>query len=66
MNVKESEDPRLQWFKGSYSGDEGGDCVEVAPAPSVMHVQDSKVIQKWGIAVPPTPWLAFLDPARRI
>ncbi|MFJ8141923.1 DUF397 domain-containing protein, partial [Streptomyces sp. NPDC096013] len=33
----------LAWFKSSYSGSEGGDCVEVAAHPSAVHVRDSKV-----------------------
>ncbi|MFI6621125.1 DUF397 domain-containing protein [Streptomyces sp. NPDC050528] len=35
--------PELHWFKSSYS-DSGdiNDCVEVAVAPAVIHVRDSK------------------------
>ncbi|MFJ9247729.1 DUF397 domain-containing protein [Streptomyces sp. NPDC101776] len=35
--------PELHWFKSSYS-DSGdiNDCVEVAIAPSAIHVRDSK------------------------
>ncbi|MFG2516192.1 DUF397 domain-containing protein [Streptomyces sp. NPDC048584] len=32
----------LAWFKSSYSGTEGGDCVEVAAATAVVHIRDSK------------------------
>ncbi|WP_328560384.1 DUF397 domain-containing protein [Streptomyces coelicoflavus] len=32
----------LQWFKSTYSGDEGGQCVEVAACPHTVHVRDSK------------------------
>ncbi|NKQ29297.1 DUF397 domain-containing protein, partial [Streptomyces galbus] len=32
----------LQWFKSSYSGSEGGECVEVARSPQTVHVRDSK------------------------
>lgn len=32
------------WIKSSYSGNNGGDCVEVAPGfPGVVPVRDSKV-----------------------
>jgi len=34
----------LAWFKSSYSGAEGGDCVEVAAATGVVHVRDSKAV----------------------
>ncbi|MET8806399.1 DUF397 domain-containing protein [Streptomyces sp. NPDC004546] len=35
-------DAQLRWRKSSYSGSGGGDCVEVAIAPSAVHVRDSK------------------------
>ena len=33
---------QLTWLKSSYSGDEGGECVEVALGDSAVHVRDSK------------------------
>ncbi|MEU1027743.1 DUF397 domain-containing protein [Streptomyces mirabilis] len=33
----------LAWFKSSYSGTSGGDCVEVAAHLDAVHVRDSKV-----------------------
>lgn len=33
----------LRWFKSSYSGSDGGDCVEVAAGVESVHVRDSKV-----------------------
>ncbi|MCF3131041.1 DUF397 domain-containing protein [Streptomyces olivochromogenes] len=34
----------LEWFKSSYSSNDGPDCVEVAIAPTTptIHVRDSK------------------------
>ncbi|MET7839208.1 DUF397 domain-containing protein [Streptomyces sp. NPDC005356] len=32
----------LNWFKSSYSGSDGGDCVEVATGLDAMYVRDSK------------------------
>ncbi len=32
----------LIWFKSTYSGSGGGDCVEVAITPATVHVRDSK------------------------
>ncbi|MER6108363.1 DUF397 domain-containing protein [Streptomyces hirsutus] len=32
----------LSWFKSSYSGSGGGDCVEVAVAHVSVYVRDSK------------------------
>ncbi|MFD5374837.1 DUF397 domain-containing protein [Streptomyces griseoincarnatus] len=33
----------LHWFKSSYSGSGGGDCVEVAADLDAVYVRDSKV-----------------------
>lgn len=33
----------LHWFKSSYSGSGGGDCVEVAAGVESVYVRDSKV-----------------------
>lgn len=33
----------LRWFKSSYSGSGGGDCVEVAADLEAVYVRDSKV-----------------------
>jgi Domain of unknown function (DUF397) len=65
MNIEKSEAPQLKWFKSSYSGGSGGDCVEVATVPSAIHVRDSKDTRQSGFAVTPTAWAAFLDLARR-
>lgn len=40
--VTENSD-KLRWFKSSYSGSGGGDCVEVAAGLGAVHVRDSKV-----------------------
>ncbi|WP_326755985.1 DUF397 domain-containing protein [Streptomyces hirsutus] len=34
----------LAWFKSSYSGTNGGDCVEVATAAGAVYVRDSKAV----------------------
>ncbi|MFF4960973.1 DUF397 domain-containing protein [Streptomyces sp. NPDC001222] len=34
----------LDWFKSSYSGTNGGDCVEVAAGLDGVYVRDSKVM----------------------
>ncbi|THA68098.1 DUF397 domain-containing protein [Streptomyces sp. A0958] len=50
----------LSWFKSSYSGSEGGNCVEVAAHPAAVHVRDSKVSDGPVLTVPPHAWTAFL------
>ncbi|MDN3025073.1 DUF397 domain-containing protein [Streptomyces sp. S.PB5] len=54
----------LHWFKSSYSGSEGGDCVEVATQPSAVHIRDSKNSGPL-FTVAPGTWDAFLGLARR-
>jgi len=34
----------LRWFKSSYSGSGGGNCVEVAAGLDAVYVRDSKVV----------------------
>lgn len=53
----------LNWFKSSYSGGQGGDCVEVATCPHVVHVRDSKDTARPSFAVSPAAWTAFLQAA---
>lgn len=53
----------LRWFKSSYSGSEGGNCVEVATAPTAIRIRDSKAPQGH-VTVSPTAWAAFLATAR--
>ena len=51
----------LQWFKSSYSGDEGGACVEVAVRPAAIHIRDSKTPDAPHLMVTPKAWTAFLS-----
>ncbi|MGW1159540.1 DUF397 domain-containing protein [Streptomyces sp. NPDC002513] len=50
----------LAWFKSSYSGAEGGDCVEVAAGTAVVHVRDSKAVAGPVLAVSPEAWAGFV------
>ncbi|MEV0204240.1 DUF397 domain-containing protein [Streptomyces sp. NPDC050788] len=52
--------PALVWVKSSYSGAEGGQCVEVAALPGTVHVRDSKDTTRAALAVDPTAWTAFV------
>ncbi|MGX1506642.1 UNVERIFIED_CONTAM: hypothetical protein RKD43_005267 [Streptomyces graminofaciens] len=51
----------LAWFKSSYSGSSGDDCVEVATTPATVHVRDSKVEQSPELAVSPASWTSFVS-----
>ncbi|MFJ8349880.1 DUF397 domain-containing protein [Streptomyces sp. NPDC094153] len=54
----------LNWFKSSYSSNDGPDCVEVAiatPSPAAVHVRDSKDRDGARIVFGGASWSAFLD-----
>lgn len=55
----------LAWFKSSYSGSEGGDCVEVAAASATVHIRDSKNPDGPVLTVSPSTWSEFLDRVAR-
>ncbi|MFC9957432.1 DUF397 domain-containing protein [Streptomyces nigra] len=48
------------WFKSSYSGAEGGDCVEVAPVPGAVLVRDSKRAAGPVVVIGPVAWADFV------
>ncbi|MER7108389.1 DUF397 domain-containing protein [Streptomyces sp. NPDC000229] len=50
----------LVWFKSSYSGDQQGNCVEVALHPHTVHVRDSKDVTRPALTVSPSAWSAFV------
>ncbi|CAL9541237.1 hypothetical protein SUDANB120_04250 [Streptomyces sp. enrichment culture] len=51
----------LAWFKSSYSGAEGGDCIEVAATPSRVHVRDSKRLGGPVLTVGSEAWAGFVE-----
>ncbi|MCX5341784.1 DUF397 domain-containing protein [Streptomyces atratus] len=51
----------LNWIKSSYSGDNSGNCVEVATCPDAVHVRDSKDLAVPALAVSPAAWADFLS-----
>ncbi|MEU5645751.1 DUF397 domain-containing protein [Streptomyces milbemycinicus] len=53
------------WFKSSYSGGDGDDCVEVATCPDTVHIRDSKDQQGPQLAVSPAAWSTFVTYAAR-
>ncbi|SPE53551.1 hypothetical protein SNS2_2017 [Streptomyces netropsis] len=50
----------LAWFKSSYSGGAGGDCIEVATGCSTVHVRDSKHTDGPQLSVHAASWAAFV------
>ncbi|MFI5755054.1 DUF397 domain-containing protein [Streptomyces sp. NPDC051569] len=53
------------WFKSSYSGTSGGECVEVAVVRSAVYVRDSKKLRGATLRVPAEGWSAFVSYASR-
>ncbi|MFG3005233.1 DUF397 domain-containing protein [Streptomyces calvus] len=60
-----STQSELDWFKSSYSGSQGDDCVEVAFAGDAVHVRDSKTQDGPRFVVSPAAWQDFLGRVRR-
>ncbi|WP_406150957.1 DUF397 domain-containing protein [Streptomyces sp. NBC_01012] len=54
----------LRWFKSSYSGSDGGDCVEVAVSRGSVHVRDSKAAGNGpALRIGRDGWAAFVSHA---
>ena len=59
-SVGNSSEPA--WFRSSYSSSgDGNDCVEVAPAPGVVLVRDSKDAQGARLAFGSGAWTGFVS-----
>jgi Domain of unknown function (DUF397) len=53
---------RAQWRKSSYSGGNGGNCVEVARnLPGIVAVRDSKDPEGPALTISPAGWDAFVQ-----
>ncbi|MFI2634146.1 DUF397 domain-containing protein [Streptomyces collinus] len=55
----------LDWFKSSYSSNDGPDCVEVAKSPAphhpTVHIRDSKKKDGARLAFTDGSWSEFLE-----
>ncbi|MGW9498048.1 DUF397 domain-containing protein [Streptomyces prasinus] len=58
MNTEQST--QLNWFKSTHSGDEGGECVEVAAGATVIRVRDSKERGGPRLAFTRSAWSGFV------
>jgi len=50
----------VTWAKSSYSGTEGGQCLEVAASSEVVHIRDSKATTGPVLTVSRETWAGFL------
>ncbi|CAM5426806.1 hypothetical protein STENM223S_09266 [Streptomyces tendae] len=50
----------LTWIRSSYSGAEGGQCVEMASDTRSVHVRDSKAVPGPVVRVSREAWARFI------
>jgi hypothetical protein len=50
---------RAEWRKSSYSGGNGGDCIEVASLPDAVAVRDTKNREGAKLTFTPDAWREF-------
>lgn len=50
----------LHWFRSTYSGGDGGECVEVAADATAIHVRDSKQRGSVPLAFTRSAWSGFV------
>ncbi|MCX4667970.1 DUF397 domain-containing protein [Streptomyces sp. NBC_01381] len=48
------------WVKSSYSGAEGGQCIEVAVCSNGVYIRDSKDTARPSLSVSPRGWTTFI------
>ncbi|MEV7724862.1 DUF397 domain-containing protein [Streptomyces sp. NPDC087917] len=53
-------DTELGWFKSSYSGTSGDNCVEVVVTEQAVRVRDSKDMERPHLAVDRQGWAQFV------
>ncbi|WP_328871034.1 DUF397 domain-containing protein [Streptomyces sp. NBC_00287] len=49
------------WRKSTYSGDQGGDCVEIAEVTSAVAIRDSKVPAGPILTLDPAAFTSFVN-----
>ncbi|MCU4746512.1 MULTISPECIES: DUF397 domain-containing protein [unclassified Streptomyces] len=49
----------IAWFKSSYSGTQGDDCIEIAITERAVFVRDSKDASRKSFAVSREGWASF-------
>lgn len=52
------------WFKSSYSGENGTNCVEVANVVAYVGIRDSKTRPGPALLMPAAAWAAFISGIR--
>ncbi|AUH39897.1 DUF397 domain-containing protein [Streptomyces sp. CMB-StM0423] len=55
-----------EWFKSSYSGGDGDNCIEVAVTPRAVLVRDTKDREGGQLSVTPAAWADFVAFAKAV
>ncbi|GAA1468801.1 DUF397 domain-containing protein [Nocardiopsis exhalans] len=53
----------LPWHKSTYSGNQGGQCVEVAETPEAVYVRDTQNREDGALGFAPAAFLQFVNSA---
>ncbi|MEU7205460.1 DUF397 domain-containing protein [Streptomyces sp. NPDC045470] len=53
--------PETTWIKSSYSTQDNGNCVEIAPLTAEVGIRDSKVKDGPALRVRSATWSAFVE-----
>ncbi|GAB3209902.1 DUF397 domain-containing protein [Marinactinospora thermotolerans] len=51
----------LRWHKSTYSGNQGGQCVEVAETPKTVYVRDTQNRDLGALGFTPAAFAAFVE-----
>jgi hypothetical protein len=62
----ERPSPQIAWRKSSYSGDQGGSCVETAPLSALVGIRDSKDLTVGHITIEPASWSALIGSIKAV
>ncbi len=54
----------MDWRKSTYSGANGGDCVETASVVGAVLVRDTTDREGFTLSVPAPTWLSFINRVR--
>lgn len=60
-----TERQRACWRTSSYSGSQGGNCVEVGPFETHIGVRDTKARERGSLAMSTDAWRAFVAGVKR-
>ncbi|WP_406499229.1 DUF397 domain-containing protein [Streptomyces sp. NBC_00846] len=56
-----TDSSELAWYKSSYSGTEGDNCIEIAVAEQAVCVRDSKDVARPHFSVGHDEWARFVS-----